>query len=414
MTQDFTNMLLLFGAAATGSEVKTEYCKNLSKIRDLSLMQEVWDVVYSGVRPKIENGDVKIPPEIHTALEKTFLSNVALNIQKTEFNLSSLSKLSENGIKYAVLKGVTIARLYAMPETRISSDMDILISENDEEKAVKILASLGYECEERAKNDHHMKAYHKTGGLLEVHVALHSAPTNDIILDDEIRYNEEFHRLESGIYTLGIQDNLIYLSAHLIKHLVNDATGVRQMMDLLLYMQEYNDEIDWGKYNSLMKKLGYDTLIRVIKGIGVKYFGMDFADAITEGHGMEELLEDCEIGGVFAKNEKERAQFFSIYTKRRSGKGTLSYLMYRFFKSERSIFALIFPPADAIKERFSYVKKHPVLLPVGWVHRFIQIALKTSGKETEKTEKNIKENDIITRRIRMAEKLGMFKTEDNR
>ncbi len=414
MTQDFTNMLYLFGAAATGGEIKTEYCKNLSKIRDLSLMQEVWDVVYGGVRSKIESGDVKIPSEVYLKLEKTFLSNVALNIQKIEFNLSSLKKLEEHGIKCAILKGITISRFYAMPETRVSSDMDILIDSADEGKAVKILTDLGYDCEERAKNDHHMKANHKKGGLLEVHVALHSVPTNDIILDDEIRYDEEFYRLPDGTYTLGIQDNLIYLSAHLIKHLVNDATGVRQMMDLLLYMKEYENEIDWDKYNSLMKKLGYDTLIRVIKGIGVKYFKMEFADAITEGCGFEELLEDCEIGGVFARNEKERAQFFSIYTKRRSGKGTFSYLLFRAFKSERSVFALIFPPVEAIKERFPYVKKNPLLLPIGWAHRFIQIALKTSGKDVAKTEKDSKESDVIARRIKMAEKLGMFKTEDNK
>ena len=414
MTQDFTNMLYIFGAAATGREVKTEYCKNLSKIRDLSLMQEVWDAVYSGVRPKIESGEVKIPPEIYTALEKTFLSNVALNIQKTQFNLASLRTLEENGIKCAVLKGITISRLYAVPEVRVSSDMDILIEAKDEEGAVKILTDLGYDCEERSKNDHHMKATHKTGGLLEVHVALHSVPTNDIILDDEIRYNEEFYRLPDGTYTLGIQDNLVYLSAHLIKHLINDATGVRQMMDLLLYMKEYENEIDWDKYNALMKKLGYDTLIRVIKGIGVMYFGMEFDDAITEGNGLEELLEDCEIGGVFGRNEKDRARFFSIYTQRRSKKGTVSYLFYRLFKSERSVFSLLFPPVSAIKERFSYVEKYPILLPVGWVHRFVAIFLKTSGKEAPKTEKDIKENDVITRRIRMAEKLGMFKTEDNK
>ncbi len=414
MTQDFTNMLYLFGAAALGKEVKTEYCKNLSKIRELSLMQEVWDVVYSGVRPEIESGKVKIPPEIYTALEKTFLSNVGLNIQKIQFNLSSLRALEENGIKCAVLKGITISRLYAMPEARVSSDMDILIEEKDEASAVKILTQLGYDCEERSKYDHHMKATHKTGGLLEVHVALHSAPTNDIILDDEIRYNEEFHRLPDGTYTLGIQDNLVYLSAHLIKHLINDATGVRQMMDILLYMKEYENEIDWDKYNSLMKKLGYYTLIRVIKGVGVKYFGMEFADAITEGHGIEELLEDCEIGGAFAKNEKERERFYAIFTQRRSKRGTVDYLLYRLFKSERSIFALLFPPVSAIKARFPYVEKYPIMLPFGWVHRFVQIFLKTSGKEVPKTEKDIKENDVIARRIKMAEKLGMFKTEDNK
>ena len=136
MTQDFTNMLYLFGAAALGRDIKTEYCKNLSRIRELSLMQEVWDVVYSGVRPKIESGEVKIPPEIYTALEKTFLSNVALNIQKTQFNLNSLCILEENGIKCAILKGVTISRLYAMAEARISSDMDILIEEKDEKAAI--------------------------------------------------------------------------------------------------------------------------------------------------------------------------------------------------------------------------------------------------------------------------------------
>ncbi len=414
MTQDFTNMLYLFGASALGGEIKTEYCKNLSKIRDLSLMQEVWDVVYGGVRPKIESGEVKIPPEIHAALEKTFLANVAINIQKTQFNLASLRTLSENGIKCAVLKGCTIARLYAMPESRVSSDMDVLIDGKDEEKTVEILTKLGYDCESRPKYDHHMKATHKTGGLLEVHVALHSVPTNDILLEDEIRYDEEFYRLPDGTYTLGIQDNMVYLSAHLIKHLVNDATGVRQMMDLLLYMKEYEKEIDWDKYNSLMKKLGYDNVIRVIKGIGVRYFGMEFADAITEGHGIEELLEDCEIGGVFGKNEKERARFYSIFTQRRAKKSAFGYLIYRLFKSERGIFAVLFPPVSAIKERFSYVEKYPILLPIGWAHRFVTIFRKTSGKAVAKTEKDIKENDVITRRIKMAEKLGMFKTEDNK
>ena len=75
---------------------------------------------------------------------------------------------------------------------------------------------------------------------------------------------------------------------------------------------------------------------------------------------------------------------------------------------------MLFPPVSAIKERFSYVEKYPILLPIGWVHRFIAIFRKTSGKETLKTEKDIRENDVIARRIKMAEKLGMFKTEDNK
>ena len=414
MSTDFVNMLYLFGASATGKEIKTQYCQNLSKIRKLALSQEVWDVVYAGVREKIATGEITVPPEVYARLEKNFMSNVAMNIRRVEFNLGTLRRLEEKGIKCCVLKGTTVARLYAMPEARISSDIDILIDAANEKQTVEILEGLGYRCENRAKHDHHMKAFHEIGGLLEVHVALHSVPTNDIILDDEIRYNEEFMLLDNGVYSLGVNDTLTYLSAHLIKHLINDATGVRQMMDLLLYMKAYESQIDWDKYNYLMKKLGYDNLIAVVKGIGVKYFGMEFDDAITQGSGLEELLDDCEIGGAFGYGEKDRAQFYDMYTKRRSGKSPLQHLLYRLFTAERSLFSLLFPPARAIKERFAYVQRYPILLPVGWAHRFLDIFLKTSGKvKADENEESRVKNNMLERRMKMVEKLGMLKNGEN-
>ena len=404
MTQEFENMLYLFGAAATGKEIDTQRCVNLSKIRELALSQEVWDVVYSGVREKIASGEVAVPPEIYQRLEKTFVSNVALNIRRVEFNLNTLRKLQNEGIKCCVLKGITVARLYAMPEVRISSDMDILIELQDEEETTRILRDLGYECENRAKYDHHMKARHEIGGLLEVHVALHRVATNDIILDDEIRYEEEFMLLDNGIYSMSVNDALIFLSAHLIKHLINDATGMRQMMDLLLYMKEYESQIDWERYNSLMKKLGYEKLISVIKGIGVRYFGMEFDGAITSGNGMEELLEDCEIGGVFGITEKDRKQFFLFFVKNRSGHNNVQDSLYRLTKSEKSTSSMLFPTLSSMKKRFHYVEKFPILLPIGWAHRIVELILRQMGiiKEDEK------KSALIQRRMKMVEKLGML------
>ena len=408
MSTEFTNMLHLFGASATGKPIDIEYCKNLSKIRDMALSQEVWDVVYAGVRERIADGTISVPPEIYAVLEQKFMSNVALNIRKIEFNLKTLNLLGENGIKCCVLKGTTIARLYAMPEVRISSDMDILIDAENEEKTVRILEGLGYECESRSKHDHHVKAYHKIGGLLEIHVALHSVATSDIILEDEVRYEEEFMLLDDGIYSLGVNDSLTYLTAHLIKHLINDATGIRQMMDLLLYMKAYESRIDWEKYNDLMKKLGYDTLINVIKGIGVRFFGMEFEGAITEGHGLEELLEDCEIGGLFGVSEKERGQFYQLYTQKRSGNSNIGHSLYRLTKSENSTFRMLFPEFKSMKVRFSYVKKCPLLLPIGWIHRIIEIILRQTGIISEKKENS----SVNQRRMEMVEKLGMLKTDN--
>ena len=408
MSTEFINMLHLFGAAATGKPIDIKYCENLSKIRDIALSQEVWDVVYAGIRTKLEDSSVAIPAEVYAKLEQSFISNVALNIRRIEFNLGTIRELEKNGIRCCVLKGITVARLYAMPETRISSDMDILIDTENENKAVEVLTALGYECEERSKYDHHIKAYHKIGGLFEVHVALHSVATSDIILDDEVHYEEEFMLLEDGIYSLSVNDSLTYLSAHLIKHLINDATGIRQMMDLLLYMKAYEKQIDWTRYNGLMEKLGYDNLIRVVKGIGVRFFGMEFEGAITEGHGLEELLEDCEIGGVFGINEEERSRFYELFTQRRSGNSNMKHAVLKLTKSEKSAFRMLFPKYKSMKERFIYVKKCPVLLPIGWVHRIGEIILKQMGIVSEKKE-NLTVNQ---RRMKMVEKLGMLKTEN--
>ena len=404
MTRDFENMLYLFGCSALGKEINSEYCTNLSKVRELSLAQEVWDVVYSGIREKIISGEVKIPAEIFEQLEKTFTANIARNMQKVEFNLNTIKEIEKSGIKYCVLKGITVAQLYSMPETRISSDMDILIDEKDEKEVKEILVSRGYKAEERDKKDHHMKAYHALGGLLEIHVKLYSSTTKKIIFDNAISYDEEYTKLESGIYSLGVNDALIYLTAHLIKHLIVDGAGIRQMMDLLLYMKNYEQVIAWEKYNALIKKLGYDNFIAVVKGIGVKYWGMDFKDAITSGGGMEELLEDCEIGGLFSIEEKDRNAFYDLYTQRRAGNNNVQHSLHRLANSEKSTIRILFPKCASMKERFSYVDKFPVLLPIGWAHRIIEIVLKQMGI--------IKEDAVNTsvhkRRMNMVEKLGML------
>lgn len=406
MTQEFLNMLYLFGCGALGKEPSAAHIKDLRLIREKALSQEIWDVVYCAARKKILSGEALVPSEIKEKLEAVFSANVAANIRKIGFNLNTVRKLNENKIECCTLKGATVARLYAEPDARISSDTDILIDEKDEEKTIQLLKELGYEVEERAKYDHHRKARHKIGGLLEVHVSLHSKTTSDIILNDEIHYDEPFIKNEDSTVTLGIYDGLIYLSAHLIKHLINDAAGIRQMMDLLLYMKHYEKEIDWEKYNSLMKELRYDKLINIVKGIGVKYWGMEFLNADTDEDSINALLEDCEIGGAFAGNE-ERGYFYDLYTKKRSQKGKVAFAFYNLFSKERSVINILFPKIRHMKKMFPYVKKHPWLVVIAWPHRIIKKAFKMSVNE-EGIDINEKQSLIIKRRMDLMKKLEMI------
>ena len=90
--QDFLNMIYIFGCGALGKTPDINRCVNISKVRDWALKQECWDVVYCALRPLIESGEVKIPPEIAEQLEKIFTANVAKNIQKID--IKTLQKCS--------------------------------------------------------------------------------------------------------------------------------------------------------------------------------------------------------------------------------------------------------------------------------------------------------------------------------
>lgn len=409
MTQEFKNMLHIFGCGARGTKVNIENCNNLSRIRKMALNQECWDIVYCALREDIEKGNIKIPPEIAAQLEKTFVQNIARNIQRVEFNKNIIKGLQNEGVESCTLKGTTVARLYNMPEARISSDTDIIINPKLENKAIAFLERNGYTIKPYDKYDHHIKATHKIGGLLEVHVAYHSVHTKDMLLDGEIEYNEEYRTLDDGTVTQGINDGLLYLTFHIVKHFINDCMGIRQIMDLLLYMKEYRSQIDWDRYNALLIKLKYDKFISVIKGIGVKYWGFRFDDATDSDEEMNAILDEIELGGLFGTNEENREVFYHRYTALRNKKNKLAYMIKKYTKGESNFIKLLFPSLKNVSKYCPYVLKMPYLLPVAWMHRFIIKAKGIiSGKgqyvllDTDKTE------GMIERRMEIIRKLDML------
>ena len=51
----------------------------------------------------------------------------------------------DNGIRYAMVKGVAIANLYPVPALRTMGDIDLLIREEDKQQIHQIMLVLGYE-----------------------------------------------------------------------------------------------------------------------------------------------------------------------------------------------------------------------------------------------------------------------------
>ena len=228
MTKEFETLLCLFGDSALGRESRIKNVDNPDKVIEMSAKQGIWSCIYP-VLSKV--CDI-------SKYQMDFLLFVSKGIARNEFTLNIIAEAEKTGIPICVVKGVVVASLYANPDYRISSDTDILINPKDEKKLSAFLKSKGYDVKKRDKNDHHMKATHPIGGLLEVHVALNDELFDRLAFNDKATYSEPYELVTVGkntIHTLGINDNLIYLTAHYIRHFINGGSSIRQMMDLLLY-----------------------------------------------------------------------------------------------------------------------------------------------------------------------------------
>lgn len=395
MTRDFENMLYLFGANATGNKVKLKEPINVEQIRKYAIEQGIWTMVY----PEL----AKVCDASKYQLE--CFSMISKGISQREYTLGIIRKIEKAGIKCCILKGVTLSGIYAEPECRISSDTDILINPKDERRIVKLLKDYGYVVESRAKTYHHIKAYHKCGGILEVHVMLYSNPTSKIIFDGLQMYNEQWSKIKINgceYNVLGYNDGLVYLTAHYIKHFINSGGGVRQMMDLLLYLQNYKDKLDMVSYDRLLHKLKYNKLISAVKTVGAKYFGFDYE--IKHEELSERILNDTELGGIFGYSTDARNGFYDSYCKNRTSMSKYVFKLFMMSKDDKGLKDRFFPNKKTMVNVFGYkYAKNSLLIPFAWLNRLFALLLKRL--RTSNTKVANKEFDD---RMNLMKDLGMI------
>lgn len=396
MTKDFRSLLHLYCCSIFDlMPQKDDY--NFANIFSLAKKQEIAQSVFLSVKKLQKSGAANLGEERFNMLNKRFLSDIAVNMKKTETIYALTDELEKNGIFFCLLKGDSIARLYAFPETRISSDVDILIDANDEKRSADILKNLGCKISKREKNHQHYTAIYNDSCVLEVHTKLYSATNENIIFKGKISYSKDYKEitLKNGrkIKTLSVYDNLVFLTAHFIKHFLNSGAGIRQVSDLLVYMNHYKNEIDFEKYFSLLKEINFLKLICTVMKIGNDYFNLEFDLPINiDDFICEKLLDDIEAGGVFGSSETRNEKFSKYLT---------STISQDAKKYEKNSLKRIFPNASSMFMMYPFTRKMPYLLPIAYIMRIFKLVKrlfikdKQSILQNEKTLEFLKLFDII-------------------
>lgn len=206
--------------------------------------------------------------------------------QIDQFTRHTVSLLEDNGIDCILLKGISLASCYPVPEYRKLGDLDLYISrKSDVSKAQRLLESHGYIAENEL-SDHHL-TYHytfpKTGRrfLLELHyrvVGMYQYErANEIV--NQVYSFENLVPVSQTIndFTYSVlppSEYVFYMIHHMLKHYLYSGFGIRLLCDFTFYLRKHADEIDFHKIHNWCQDSRISHLYEIVLETCRIYFGL--------------------------------------------------------------------------------------------------------------------------------------------
>lgn len=347
-------VISLVKSALTGIKADNLGELNEREIYNIAMKHQILPLVYYG----IINSRLKFEMEIMQKIERSFFTYIA--IDRNQLNaISELSeKFSENKIDYSLLKGSALKYLYPKTEMRTMGDADILIRVEQYEKIASILLELGYIFKEEVD---HTFVWKKPNVLeLELHKKLIPESNKDYYL----HFKDIWSKLtpiypQSFEYVLTKEDEYIFLFAHFAKHYRGGGVGIRQLVDIWLFMKKY-DNIDNAYLKRCLEKIGlYEFYLNILELLAVWF---DDAENTEKTNFITHVIFN---NGVFGNYES------NLVSNAIKNNDSNNYSKSRF----KRMFELVFLPYSGMCIKYPILKKLPFFLPIMWVVRAFSVLM---------------------------------------
>lgn len=305
-------------------------------------------------------------------LQEETIAAVVAQSNRTQFFLEVYKSLMEKGIHLLVLKGFLVRQLYGdLGDYRPSSDEDLYVRPEEAVWCRMELRKLGFQVTypqdvrkladplQEVSLDHISMAMH-----LELHPNFFEQSREDLRLSSRYFKNSHDHAVPitvDGItlWTLDETHHYLYLFLHLAKHFKGAGVGIKQMLDLLVAEEAWRDKIDWEYIKRAAEELHCGKLYGAILAVG-KQLGFVPKELFPlRDPGL--LLADCLEGGVYGLSDPSRI-YGSVITTAAINNG-----------QNKGILKSIFPSLEYMARGWAPLKRHPWLLPVGYLKRFYRV-----------------------------------------
>ncbi len=258
------------------------------------------------------------------------------------------SIFEEAHIPYIPLKGTVIREYYPTPWMRNSGDVDILVKQEDYERAKALLLEKGYTFHVEYTHDASFNS------PIGIHLELHYCLVEKSILPHaaEILESawEHAHPVRDGAFRYEFSDDFFYLYhvAHMAKHYLHGGCGIRPFLDL--WVLKHRVPHDTSARFAILDACNLTSFAKATEGLAEYWFGDGEKSPTTET--MEHFVL---TGGVYGNKEN----FATVKSVSRGG--TISHILWLFFL-----------PYNDLKHSYPVLKKHKWLYPFCQVHRWFK------------------------------------------
>ena len=348
MNQFQKDILAIINNVLNGQDNKISAQFNYEKCLEFAKLQQLQVMLFEGLKGDEEFKNSPAFSDFSLDCKKLVSHGIV-----QDYEVKALfSELDSANISYAPMKGTLLKDLYPNDLYRSMSDADILIKVDEYPKIKQIMLDLGFIEKGETDQDY---AWQKPSCLIELHKALISESNKDFY-----KYFDTGWKLLKNIegttrYEFKPEDNYIYLYTHFAKHYRNAGVGLKYVLDFYVYKKAYKD-MDKEYLKEQFKKLNlYDFYVNMERLLEVWFDGKESdekTDFITN-----------ELFGSFVYGFKEKSRLMNdakAYKKNGNSK------FARFI-------TMLFPSYEALKFRYKALRKCPILLPVIWIWRFIEV-----------------------------------------
>lgn len=162
------------------------------------------------------------------------------------------------------------------------------------------------------------------------------------------------------------EDYFIYLCFHLAKHLYSSGVGVRQFMDIAVFLNHYMQNMDWeyiyNELNKLKLKKFFDYMIYICQKwfhVNARFLQISQIDNTV----VDKLEEYILSGGTFGfERDANIRRLRKGYTSKSSNR--------QVFVTMRALCKLVFLDRKSMEDFLPALEKFPFLLPIAWMKRW--------------------------------------------